>query len=121
VNFGANRGNRIEIFLSLGARVVALEPQPDCVESLKSTYSRNPLVTIVPLAVGEKEGEQEMFISDASTISTMSSDWIAGVKESGRFKEFSWEKKDHRSRYNPGCVDQAAWRSGVYKSRCGRI
>jgi FkbM family methyltransferase len=92
-DIGANRGNRTEIFLSLGARVVALEPQPDCVESLKRAYSRNPFVTIVPLAVGETEGKQEMFVSDADTISTMSSDWIAGVKESGRFKEFSWEKK----------------------------
>ena len=92
-DIGANTGNRVEVFLSLGAQVVALEPQPDCVEALKRTYSRNPRVTIVPCAVGEKEGEHEMFVSEASTISTMSREWMAGVTESLRFKEFSWDKK----------------------------
>src|SRR5262245_14614026 len=38
-DIGANYGFKTEVFLSLGARVVAFEPQPDCCQELKA---RNP-------------------------------------------------------------------------------
>ena len=38
---GANLGNRTKIFLKLGARVVAIEPQPFCMSRLKSFYQKN--------------------------------------------------------------------------------
>jgi 16S rRNA A1518/A1519 N6-dimethyltransferase RsmA/KsgA/DIM1 with predicted DNA glycosylase/AP lyase activity len=35
---GANEGNRTAIFLELGAKVVAVEPQAECIAKLESTF-----------------------------------------------------------------------------------
>jgi len=40
---GANMGNRAKIFLHLGCRVVCVEPQPDCVGVLRSSFKRADL------------------------------------------------------------------------------
>ncbi len=90
---GANVGNRTEIFLSLGATVISVEPQPLCLEALRSKFGKNPRVILQPSAVGEMEGTAEMLISNATTLSSLSEKWIAAVKESGRFTNERWEKK----------------------------
>ena len=38
---GANIGSKTKIFLELGARVVCIEPQPNCVDVLKETYQND--------------------------------------------------------------------------------
>ena len=44
---GANIGDKTEIFLGLGARVVAVEPQPDCMRELKARCrSKEKLMTM---------------------------------------------------------------------------
>ncbi|MCE5250799.1 FkbM family methyltransferase [bacterium] len=93
-DIGANIGNRSEVFLELGARVVAVEPQGACVEKLKRKFGNNPRITIVPAAVGEVEGEAELLVSNASTISSLSREWIDRVKESGRFSSYSWDRTE---------------------------
>src|SRR3954471_20046 len=35
---GANVGNRVEVFLKCGAKVIAVEPQPNCVDILKGKF-----------------------------------------------------------------------------------
>jgi FkbM family methyltransferase len=87
---GANVGDRTWVFLSLGARVVAVEPQPNCVAQLLRL--RQPRLVIEELAVGEKPGVVEMSIADVHTISSMSPEWIARVRESGRFDELTWPR-----------------------------
>jgi len=90
---GANLGNRTEAFLKLGAKVVAVEPQEDCIETLKDKFGNNENVFIVPKALDKAVGEKEIFIGQASTLSTMSQDWIANTKKSGRFKDHNWDSK----------------------------
>ena len=90
-DIGANIGNRVGIFLSLGARVVALEPQPDCVEILKRKYGKKEQVTVLPFAAGQNEGESDMYVSNSTTISSMSRSWIDAVKQN-RFKDLAWNK-----------------------------
>jgi FkbM family methyltransferase len=90
---GANVGNRSKVFLHLGARVVALEPQPQCTCVLASMFGGEPRFTLVESAVGEKPGEAEMMVSTASTISSMSPEWVGAVKKSGRFAEHSWDQR----------------------------
>jgi FkbM family methyltransferase len=92
-DIGANIGDRVGIFLSLGGRIVAVEPQPPCVEVLSAQYGGNPRVTILPAAVGAGNGIQDMFVSGSSTISSMSPGWIEAVKKSDRFPGVSWDKK----------------------------
>ncbi len=79
---GANTGNRTTVLLDLGARVICVEPQPACVKKLKKIFGKNPAVTIVETALGEKEGQGELAICEQEpTISTMSTRW----RQEGRF------------------------------------
>lgn len=90
---GANTGNRVKIFLKIGARVVAVEPQDDCVRILKQKYGTNQNLKLVQTALGASEGKAEMLISDASTISSFSPEWVQSVKTSGRFPGHTWDRK----------------------------
>lgn len=92
-DIGANIGQKIDIFLALGARVVAVEPQEDCVNYLLKKYKNNPRVTVVPKAIAERSGEKVLFLCDANALSTTSQEWIAAQTKSGHFGEFSWDKK----------------------------
>ncbi|HET9950400.1 MAG TPA: FkbM family methyltransferase [Candidatus Eisenbacteria bacterium] len=89
---GANVGNRVKIFLALGARVVAVEPQDDCVRMLRAIHGRNPSLVILPQVLGAAEGEAEIMLSDASTISSMSPQWVEAVRSSGRFAGHRWDR-----------------------------
>jgi FkbM family methyltransferase len=90
---GANIGNRVKIFLALNADVIAIEPQTECVGILNKVFGKNRQLKIIQTALGDREGEAEIMISDSSTISSMSPEWINAVKTSGRFAEFVWDQK----------------------------
>src|SRR6185437_16865999 len=55
-DIGAHVGDRIGAFRRLGARVIAAEPQPALVRTLKLLYGRDRDVVIVPCAVGREPG-----------------------------------------------------------------
>lgn len=79
---GANLGNRTEVLLDLGARVICIEPQSACVRRLRKRFGKNGNVVIVEAALGEKEGGGELAICEQEpTISTMSQKW----RNEGRF------------------------------------
>lgn len=86
---GANVGNRVEPLLHIGARVVAIEPQEACHTQLQQKFGRR--ITLVKKGVGDAGGVKEFFISDASTLSTFSRDFIEDVKE-GRFSKHAWNR-----------------------------
>lgn len=90
---GANVGNRTKIFLKLFSKVVAIEPQSECMKYLKLSYGRNGKLTLINKALGESEGKAEILISSANTISSLSKDWIEAVKKSGRFATYQWDRK----------------------------
>lgn len=89
---GAHWGNRTDIFLALGARVVCLEPQRSCAQRLWRRFRNNPNVIIVPKGVGEKEGTAQLSVcEDTTTISTLSHKW----KTEGRFAAtHQWTKSE---------------------------
>jgi FkbM family methyltransferase len=88
---GANVGNRIDPILQIGAKVVAVEPQKQCYEILQRKFGDK--IAIVKKGLSDEEGVKEFFISDESTISSFSKEWIDKVKE-GRFKYYSWNKTE---------------------------
>ena len=90
---GANMGNRTKIFLSIGARVVAVEPQDHCMRFLKEKFGENHQVILIQKAVGERDGMREMMISEENAISSLSAEWIETVQRSGRFSQFRWPKR----------------------------
>ena len=50
-DIGANVGRKTDIFLKLGARVIAVEPQPECIHFLQKKYRFDTRVTLVAKAV----------------------------------------------------------------------
>jgi FkbM family methyltransferase len=88
---GANIGNRTEIFLLLGARVVAIEPQRDCAKMLKLRFGNK--IQLKQMALGESETTAQMYISDTSEISSLSREWIDSVSKS-RFSNTQWNKTE---------------------------
>lgn len=84
---GANVGNRIRPLLKIGAKVVAVEPQDSCIEILRIKFGNQ--IELVTKGLAAVEGEMEFYISDSSTISSFSKDWIDAVKKT-RFKQYNW-------------------------------
>lgn len=91
---GANVGNRTSVFLDLGAKVVAIEPQSHCAEMLKHKFGRDPRLTIIQKALGQNEGIGVIHTCGAETISSMSDEWINAVKSSGRFSDYNWQNEE---------------------------
>lgn len=92
-DIGANVGDRTRAFLRAGARVVAIEPQPACVDRLfrlRKVNHRGARLTIVQTAVGSRPHFAKMSLASASTISSMNPEWVASVQESGRFADQEW-------------------------------
>lgn len=89
-DIGANHGNRIEIFLSLGTRVVAVEPQPSCYQDLVNKFGSNSSLALLEKAMDNKIGTAKMRLSDNDMVSSMSEVWIERAKNSGRFDDSKW-------------------------------
>lgn len=88
---GAHVGNRLRCFRSMGARVVALEPQPDFAAILRRLYGRDPRVTIVEAAVGAEPGEATLLASlRTPTVTSLSPQWVAQVGSTTGFEHVNW-------------------------------
>lgn len=87
---GANFGYRTETFLKLGAKVVAVEPQPQPAKFLKMKFKND--IVLVQKALGDKNEIKPMLISSANALSSLSENWVSAVKND-RFKSESWNKK----------------------------
>jgi len=86
---GANIGNRTFVFLELGAKVVAIEPQKDCYESLQKRFGNK--IELVKNGLGKKESVEKLYVSDLSAISSFSKTHVDTMKED-RFKGAHWDK-----------------------------
>ena len=86
---GANVGNRVEVFLNLGAKVVAIEPQETCYKILSKRFKNK--IQLVTKGLGKEEGVEKFHISNATTISSFSEDWIESVRDD-RFKGYEWNE-----------------------------
>lgn len=85
---GANVGNRTAIFLSLGAKVVMVEPQKECYEALIKRFGSE--VELVKKGLGAKESVEKLYVSDVSLISSFSKEHVDEMQKD-RFKGASWE------------------------------
>lgn len=90
-DIGAHFGNRSNVFLSLNAKVVTVEPQKECGDYIKRKYGSR--ITFLNKAVGAIEEQKTFYMSYlSSTLSSLSTEWINKVK-SERFKDVSWDKE----------------------------
>ncbi len=91
---GAHLGDRTGHFLALGARVVALEPQPGPLGVLRRLYGRNPGVVIIAAAAGAAPGEAELAIDPANpTVASLSPEWRAQVSRDESFSTIRWRER----------------------------
>jgi FkbM family methyltransferase len=91
---GAHVGNRVSAWLKLGARVIAIEPQPDCLKVLRALYGREERVELVDQAVGEKVGKSVLHVSSRTpTVSSLSWEWIGEVQRDERFAQVKWDQE----------------------------
>jgi FkbM family methyltransferase len=72
---GANVGHKCEAMLALGARVIAVEPQPSCQVELRAMFGGHPRFTLVPKAVASAAGTARMRIARTSLLSSLRQDW----------------------------------------------
>jgi FkbM family methyltransferase len=90
---GAHVGDRIASFRRLGARVVAVEPQPALVKVLKLLYGLRSYVTIEASALGRAAGITELMINpDNPTVSTASRDFVNAARDAPGWQAQTWTK-----------------------------
>jgi FkbM family methyltransferase len=91
---GAHVGDRVAAFRRIEARVVAVEPQPALVKTLRLFYGRDPNVTIEAAAVGRQPGVIALSVNlDNPTVSTVSADFIAAAADAPGWKDQIWSKR----------------------------
>lgn len=94
-DIGSHAGNRVLCWRRLGARVIAVEPQPDFVRLLRLLYGRDENVTILPVAVGRAPGRARLLVNErAPTVTTLSRAWIDEVQKDPGFRGLSWSNGD---------------------------
>lgn len=92
-DIGAHVGNRIRVWLSLDARVIAVEPQPQLMRWLQRLYGRHSRVTLLQTAVAAQSGTATLHISRRTpTVSTLSASWIQSVQQDPTFAWVKWDK-----------------------------
>ncbi len=92
-DLGAHVGNRVRCWRGLGARVVAVEPQPDLLRVLHLLYGRDEGVTLVPEAVGRELGRAALWVSERHpTVTTLSADWARRVCTEPSFHGVRWRE-----------------------------
>ena len=88
-DIGSNVGNRIDIFLEIGAKIVAVEPQLHCVRILTEKFGNK--IIIENIGISHSEGILEFHIADESTISSFSKEFITKTGSS-RFRRNEWKE-----------------------------
>jgi membrane glycosyltransferase len=90
---GAHVGDRIAAFRTLGARVVAVEPQPAVVKVLRVLYGRGREVAIEPQAVGRSTGTVSLQLNLANpTVSTASPDFVQAADGAPGWEGQAWTR-----------------------------
>jgi FkbM family methyltransferase len=90
-DIGAHVGNRVASFRRLGARVVAVEPQPQLVTVLKLLYGRDRNVIIEPVAIGRESGTVALKLNiDNPTVSTASDAFVRAADGAPGWENEAW-------------------------------
>ena len=92
-DIGANVGTMTEVFSQLGAKVVAVEPNPDCARHIELTTSPDT-VEVLQAAVGESSGLVVLKVSDRKDkMSTLSDEWSTAVSKENQDYLGMWKRE----------------------------
>lgn len=91
-DIGAHVGDRVSSLRRLGARVVAVEPQPLLLDALTLIHGRDPLVVIIPRAVGSQTETQTLHLNTENpTISTISEAFLDRARDASGWEGQNWD------------------------------
>lgn len=92
-DIGANNGVYASICASLGAHVLALEPNADCVRHIELSYG-NKSIDVIQAVAGPKDGLAVLNLSDTrDDVSSVSEDWINAIKAEHVEYKSLWNRK----------------------------
>ncbi|MBD09155.1 MAG: hypothetical protein CMC68_00150 [Flavobacteriaceae bacterium] len=86
---GANLGVKSKIYLSLGTKVIAFEPQENCQNALNKLKQQYPNFSIVNIAIGSENGTLDLSLGSHIEIATLSDKF----KSYFRTDSIYWNKK----------------------------
>lgn len=94
-DIGAHLGNRTHAWLALGARVVAVEPQPACLRLLRRWYNGRDDVMLLDQAVAASSGNATLRVSRRTpTVTTLSADWSEQLPRAvDSFADVIWDDR----------------------------
>lgn len=91
-DIGSHVGDRVSSFRRLGARVVALEPQPGCARAIQLIHGRDTGVTLLRAACGPEAGEVTLRINSANpTVSTASDAFVTAAAGAEGWEGQIWD------------------------------
>ena len=91
-DIGSHVGDRIASLRRLGARVLALEPQPDCARVIRAIHGSDRQVELIEAACGAREGPVRLHVNSANpTVSTASSEFVRAAAGAGGWEGQSWD------------------------------
>ena len=91
-DIGAHVGDRIGCFRRLGARVVALEPQPDCARIIRAVYAGDVGVELIEAACGPAAGRVTLHVNSANpTVTTASPGFVEAAAGAGGWEGQIWD------------------------------
>jgi len=81
-DIGSHTGNRSDVWLKMGAIVVAAEPQPAFARLIDNKLGRKKNFTLLQMAIGDRQELTQLQISYLHpAISTVSENWVQVMKE----------------------------------------
>ena len=90
---GAHVGNRTRALLALGCTVVAVEPQPAVMATLRRLVGAHPRVRLVTAAIAAAPGRASFAISERTpTVSTLATDWREARQHEPGFAGVEWNE-----------------------------
>lgn len=92
-DIGAHVGDRVAAFRRLGAKVVAVEPQPALAFTLGVMFGRDGGVVLERAAVGRNTGDVRLMVNvDNPTISTASDAFVHAAHGASGWQGQTWDK-----------------------------
>jgi FkbM family methyltransferase len=93
IDVGAHVGNRVASWRRLGARVVAVEPQPRFADFLRRWFLDDPGVIVAEVLLDAADGTVALHVSDRHpTLATASDDFIRAAGAAKGFASVAWNR-----------------------------
>jgi FkbM family methyltransferase len=92
-DIGAHVGDRISSFRRLGARVIAVEPQPLLQRALRLIHGRDPAVLLMPAAIAAESGHFTLHLNSRNpTVSTLSDAFMIEAFGADGWEDQFWDQ-----------------------------